>query len=50
MNEANSKLRQELLAIIYRYGQESDVTVYAALGCLEVVKADLLEKLTEATE
>lgn len=46
----STQLRNELMAVIVRYGKESDVSVYAAVGALEVVKADLLEILAEATE
>lgn len=47
---AATQLRNELMAVIRRYGKESDVSVYTALGALEIVKADLIEKLTEASE
>jgi septum formation topological specificity factor MinE len=49
-SDANSQLRREILALIYRYGQESDVTVYSVLGVLDIVKADIIEKLTQGTE
>ena len=39
-------VREEIHAVIKRYGNESDLTVYELLGTLEVVKADLLEMLT----
>jgi len=48
--EAPTQLRREILNIIRRYGQESDVTVYQALGALEVVKADLIDMLDRAKE
>lgn len=38
-----SMLRKELLAVVKRYGQESDVTVYQLIGALEVVKQDVLD-------
>jgi len=48
--DASRQLREELHAAIRRSGLESDITVYAAIGCLEVVKCDLLEQLTKATQ
>lgn len=43
------QLRKEIWAVIRRYGKESDVSIYTVLGTLEVVKADLIEGLTETT-
>jgi hypothetical protein len=42
------QMRREIQAVIRRYGQESDVTVYAALGVLDIVMADLREMLESA--
>lgn len=47
--EAPSQLRREIMNIIRRYGQESDVTIYQAIGALEIVKADLIDILDRAT-
>ena len=42
--EANTMLKKEMEALIYRYSQESDVTVYSVIGALEVVKQNLMDK------
>lgn len=47
---ASDQLRRELHDVIRRYGQESDVTVYQAIGVLEIVKLDLVEMLEKARE
>ena len=39
------QLRQEIHAMITRYGEESSLTVCEVLGVLELVKADKLEQL-----
>jgi len=44
------QLRRELLDLMRRYGQENDVTVYQAIGVIEIVKLDLMEKLKQARE
>lgn len=46
---AGSMLRKELRSVIQRYGQESDVTVYQLIGCLEVVKQDVIDMMDEQT-
>ena len=43
-------LRRELRAVIRRYGQESEVTVYQAIGVLEIVKLDLVDMLEKGSE
>lgn len=43
----SNQLRHEIKNVIRRYGVESDVTVYQALGVLEIVKMDLIEYLQE---
>ena len=48
--EASAQMRKEIKKVIRRYGEESDVTVYQALGVLEIVKSDLIEMLERATE
>lgn len=48
--QAPSQFRKEVLAIVRRYGQESDLTIYQALGALEVVKADLLDMLNQGAD
>lgn len=45
---ASRLLRQEILNTIRRYGQESDVTVYQAIGVLEIVKLDLVEIMEQS--
>lgn len=47
---ASDQLRREIHDVIRRYGQESDVTVYQAIGVLEIVKLDLVEILEKARE
>lgn len=47
---AGSMLRKELRSVIQRYGQESDVTVYQLIGCLEVVKQDVLDMMDKQPE
>jgi hypothetical protein len=42
---ANTQLREEIHKLILRAGKESDITVYQALGVLEIVKFDLIELL-----
>lgn len=48
--EHSDQMRKEIHAVIYRYGQESDVTVYQSIGVLEIVKIDLVEMLESRTE
>lgn len=45
-----TQLRMEISAVIHRYAQESDITVYGVVGALESIKADLLNKLKEAQD
>ena len=45
--DAGSQLRRELFNVIRRYGKESAVTVYQAIGALEIVKADLIDGLSD---
>jgi septum formation topological specificity factor MinE len=45
--DASNKLRRELLSVIKRYGNESDVTFYQVLGTLEVVKSDIISWLED---
>lgn len=40
--DAGTKFRNEILAVFYRYSQEADLTVYTALGALEVAKHNIL--------
>ena len=47
---ASCQLRREVHDVIRRYGQESDVTVYQAIGVLEIVKIDLVDMLEKARE
>lgn len=46
----SDQLRKELHDVIRRYGEESDVTVYQAVGVLEIVKVDLIEMLERAKD
>lgn len=46
---ASRQLRDEIHSAITRYGKESNVTVYQALGVLEIVKIDLVDLLTKGT-
>ena len=48
--KASNQLRRELRAVIRRFGQESDVTVFQAIGVLEIVKLDLVDMLETASE
>lgn len=45
---ASDQLRHEIHEAIRRYGEESDATVYQAIGVLEIVKLDLVEMLDKA--
>ncbi len=42
---ASEQLRDEIRAVISRYGEESDVTVAETLGVLELMKAEVIERL-----
>lgn len=42
---ASEQLREEINKAITRYGEESDVTVAETLGVLELVKAELIDRL-----
>lgn len=44
---ASDQLREQIHADITRYGQESGITVYQAIGVLECVKMDLWDTLTK---
>lgn len=39
---ACDQLRNEMHAVIRRYGYESDLTVYQVMGVMEIVKIDLV--------
>lgn len=43
--EAGSQLRQEIFSAIRRYGKESGLSVYQALGALQMVGRDLQDML-----
>lgn len=43
--DGGTMLRHEIHAAIKRAGQESDITLYQALGALTVVQHDLIEML-----
>ena len=43
--DAGTMLRRELHNVIRRYGQESDVTAYQAIGALRMVEYDIIEML-----
>jgi hypothetical protein len=43
--DAGAMLRQELRSVIRRYGKESDVTAYQALGALRIVEHDIVDML-----
>lgn len=47
---ASNQLRREIHAVIRRYGQESAVTVYQAIGVMEIVKFDLVDLLKKDHE
>lgn len=42
--DASQQLKNELQNIIYRYSQESDVTIAEAIGVLELVKIELIDE------
>lgn len=48
--QASNQLRAEIRSVLKRYGQESGITVYQAIGVLEVVKHDLVDMLEEAQQ
>lgn len=45
-----NQMREEIWAVIHRYGAESEVSLYTTLGVLEIVKADLIDELEKANE
>lgn len=42
---ASEQFRDEVNAVIRRYGAESDLTICETLGVLELLKAELIERL-----
>jgi len=38
-----TKFKNELMAVIYRYSQESELTVYELVGALEVCKGAVIK-------
>lgn len=44
-SDAGAMLRRELRSVIRRYGKESDVTAYQALGALRIVEHDIVDML-----
>jgi len=42
-----TQLRNELMNVILRYGLESDLSVYTALGAIVVIQRDLIDRLEE---
>lgn len=47
---ASDRIRREIHDVIRRYGEESDVTVYQALGVLRMVEHDLIAMLDRAQQ
>lgn len=47
---ASDQLRVEIHNVITRMSKESDLTVYQVLGCLEIVKLDIVENLERFKE
>lgn len=43
--DAGTQLRAELWNVIRRYGQESGVTAYQAIGALQLVQQDVIDAL-----
>lgn len=48
--DADNQLRHAIVELIQRYGVKHNMTVYQAIGLLEVVKRDLLKMLEQAQE
>ena len=46
----NEMLQGELHSVIHRYAQESDVSIAAAIGVLELVKDELLDYMRTARD
>lgn len=42
-DDTASKFKNEVLAVVFRYSQESDLTVYELLGALEVCKGAVIK-------
>lgn len=42
-NDIDDQMYAELDAVIKRYAEENDVTVYRAIGVIEVLKSDILD-------
>jgi hypothetical protein len=40
-----TQLKQELINVLRRYSQESDVTICQALGVLDIVKAEMIQEM-----
>jgi hypothetical protein len=40
-----TQLKQEIVNVLRRYSQESDVTICQALGVLEIVKAEMIQEM-----
>lgn len=47
--KVGDQMRQEIHAVIKRYGDESDVTVYQTLGVLHIVMGDI-ERMLEGID
>ena len=41
--DAGAMFREEIHALIRRYGQESDITFYQVIGAMRVVEHDLVD-------
>lgn len=41
-DDTASKFKNEVMAVIYRYSQESELTVYELIGALEVCKGAVI--------
>jgi len=45
---STDQLQHELINVIRRYIHESDISCYTIIGCLEAIKADVLELTLKA--
>lgn len=45
--EAGTQLKRELHAVIRRWADESDITIYQTLGALRIIEHDLIKMLDE---
>ena len=50
MNDGATQLKQEIMNVLRRYADESDVTLCQTLGVLDIIKAEIMTQVLASEE